>query len=208
MMWLARMFLSKEDLFSCHFWDSYAWHKAVWDCLPSDPDAKRDFLHRIIWLNNGCQVYLLSQREPVCPKWCPIQSWASKKISPTFLTHKTYCFDLLANPTKKLVVRDDDGQRCKQGHRVSLLNQNEQLLWLQNKAKHHGFMLDSETTLSIDPYRDILFERRKKIGRHVGVRFRGVLHVTDRDLFTQAFNTGIGSAKSFGFGMLMLQSLT
>ena len=40
-----------------------------------------------------------------------------------------------------------------------------------------------------------------------GVEFCGVLEVTDRERFLQTFRGGVGSAKAFGFGMLVLAPL-
>ncbi|NLG15041.1 MAG: type I-E CRISPR-associated protein Cas6/Cse3/CasE, partial [Lentisphaerae bacterium] len=35
----------------------------------------------------------------------------------------------------------------------------------------------------------------------------GILEVVERDSFTKGFSQGIGSAKGFGFGLLMLQPI-
>ena len=42
---------------------------------------------------------------------------------------------------------------------------------------------------------------------HVGVRFDGVLEVTDVAAFTETLAGGIGSAKAFGFGYLTVAPL-
>ena len=52
-----------------------------------------------------------------------------------------------------------------------------------------------------------LVEAQERTGTHAGVRFRGRLQVTDRERFIHAFHHGIGSAKAFGYGMLLLQPL-
>jgi CRISPR system Cascade subunit CasE len=49
------------------------------------------------------------------------------------------------------------------------------------------------------------FVKQGHRGKHIGVDFQGVLRVTDRAAFHYAFETGIGPAKAFGFGLLMLQ---
>ena len=59
--------------------------------------------------------------------------------------------------------------------------------------------------LAVDPAGRHPFHRRGDEGLHVGVRFRGVLNVTDKERFADAFRHGIGSAKGFGFGMLILK---
>ena len=48
------------------------------------------------------------------------------------------------------------------------------------------------------------FHKKENRGYHGGVQFRGVLEVTDPVKFAQAHSKGIGSAKAFGFGLLLL----
>ncbi len=51
------------------------------------------------------------------------------------------------------------------------------------------------------------FRKKGKPGYHGGVQFRGTLEVTDREYFSKTYQAGIGSAKSFGFGLLLLAPL-
>ena len=39
---------------------------------------------------------------------------------------------------------------------------------------------------------------------HGGVQFRGILEVTDQKDFEITYHAGVGSAKGFGFGLLLL----
>lgn len=205
MTWLARMQLDRTALARCRFRDVYAWHQALWECFPGMPDAKRDFLTRTDWLPQGCQVYLLCRSKPVCPGWCPPECWAVRSIAPTFLQHDAYAFDLLANPTRKVAAFTADGQRTRNGRRLALLDEASRLAWMQNKAAQHGFCLDGP--LRMDEAGTSVFWRRARAGTHIGVRFRGRLQVRDRQAFLHAFHHGIGSAKAFGYGMLVLQPL-
>lgn len=208
MSWLARMLLDKTALGRCPFHDTYAWHQAVWDCFPGAPDARRDFLTRTDWLPQGCRLYLLCLREPVWPAWCPPESWACKPVAPSFLTHNAYAFDLLANPTRKVAAFDAGGRRTPNGRRLALLDDERRRAWLHGKAAQHGFRLDDTVPLSVEEAGSQVFLRRTRPGTHIGVRFRGRLLVTDRERFIQAFHHGIGSAKAFGFGLLLLQPLS
>ncbi len=207
MTWLARVILTKDDLESCRLIDTYKWHKAVWQCFPDFQGGDRPFLLRFNQRDEGAQTYILSDVEPVRPDWCPVRGWAIKEISAGFLEHARYRFDLLANVTKKLIVRDASGARRKNGIRVPLIHEEDQRNWLCAKGLQHGFLLDESVAISIDPAGRYPFRRAGKYGLHVGVRFRGVLNVTNKDLFSMAFYKGIGSAKAFGFGMLLLQPI-
>ncbi len=210
MSWLARMILHKEDLerFQRSFQDNYALHKATWDCFPGRPDAARDFLLRLDWLADGCRLYVLCGHKPSRPDWCPAAAWGVKEIAPSFLQHDAYAFDLVANPTRKVHAFAADGSRTKNSKRLALVHEDEQRRWLAGKAQQHGFRLDEAAPLAIDEIGSHLFVRKAKTGTHFGVRFRGTLHVVDRERFIHAFHRGIGSAKAFGFGMLLLQPIS
>ncbi len=48
------------------------------------------------------------------------------------------------------------------------------------------------------------FEKNGQPGLHSAVEFEGVLTVTDPAKFHETFTRGIGSAKAFGFGLLVI----
>lgn len=204
MSWLVCMQLDKAALERCSFWDSYAWHKAMWKCFPDLPDAERDFLFRMDWRSQGGRIFLLCRSEPVRPDWCLPESWAVKSIAPSFLQHESYVFDLIANPTRT-VRRYTDGKQCRNGRRLALLDDESRHEWLISKAKKNGFCLDGEPV--VENAGSSMFERRSRTGTHIGARFKGRLTVSDRDLFIHAFYHGVGPAKAFGYGMLLLQPL-
>lgn len=200
MSWLAKITPTRENLVQNRLFDTYAWHQAVWKCFPHAKN--RDFLTRIL-ADGSC--FVLSRIQPSRPDWCPESGWKAKEIASTFLDHTVYRFDLFANPTIRL-LHDAQGHNYERGKepRVPLIHVPLQQAWLERKGKAHGFCIQS---LDIDPARKLYFRRKGKQGLHVGVRFRGVLQVTDKQLFEKAFYTGIGGAKAFGFGMLLLQPL-
>jgi CRISPR system Cascade subunit CasE len=51
------------------------------------------------------------------------------------------------------------------------------------------------------------FVKKNKKGKHITVDFGGVLEVKKRERFKQAFLEGIGTAKAFGYGLLVLQPI-
>ena len=81
--------------------------------------------------------------------------------------------------------------------------------WLDRQAERAGFAVDRDHTLDL-PFR---VARRRKLGEeiarkadvpHFGVRFDGILTVTDPGALSAALRQGIGPAKAFGFGLLSL----
>ncbi len=104
-------------------------------------------------------------------------------------------FRLRANPTVK-----------RNGKRHGLLTEEEQAAWLHRKAEALGFRIVSA---SITPERPV--ESGKETGRKmkfVSVLFQGQLVVSDPNIFlSKAVESGIGSAKAFGFGLLSISRL-
>jgi len=203
--------------------DIYAWHKMLWECYPGEPDAKRDFLARIDPLEGAFRLWVMAKRKPLRPPWCPPEGFALKEIAASFLSHRYYAFDLRANPTRCKVKRGlngetllrSDGKR-KHGKRVPLVKHDELRAWLIQKGKARckhkatgldvpgGFRIVEEKPLEISPMVESHFRKKGQSGYHGGVQFRGTLEVTDRDKFIETYQSGIGGAKGFGFGLLLL----
>jgi CRISPR system Cascade subunit CasE len=185
------------------FRDSYAWHKRIWEAFPGKPDAGRDFLTRLEDTGQNYRLLMLSKDEPVRPGWCPEDGWASKEVPPSFFQHSHYRFTLLANPTRKLVVRDEQGNRKKNGRRIPLTRREDLLGWLSRKGGIHGFRPDLGS-LKTNPRPRQPFLKKGGGGTHTATEFSGLLEVTDTEAFQAAACKGIGPAKAFGFGMLCL----
>lgn len=108
------------------------------------------------------------------------------------------------------------------GPRQACRDDEQRLDWLRRKANACGFAIET-VGLSLVEWRNTKplqakggapietheEARRRAFGpgspqRLGGVRFDGVLLVTDLDRFTKAVAAGIGSFKAFGFGLLSL----
>ncbi len=223
MNWLIRLEIDAETVRKEGIWDSYAWHKKLWECFPKRPDEKRDFLTRIDPLEGVFRLWILANWKPTCPQWCHPEEFAIREIAPSFLSHRLYAFDLKANPVKTMVQRGPNGEtlykpngKRKSGKRVPLVKLEELRAWLGHKGQVRcrdkdsgadvpgGFRIVEEKPLEISPMVENHFRKKEHASYHGGVQFRGVLEVTDREAFTETYKSGIGSAKGFGFGLLLL----
>ena len=110
MNWLARLEVDADIARDEGIWDSYGWHQKLWECFPGVPEAQRDFLTRIDTLEGAFCLWVLARRKPERPQWCPTVGFAIKEISPSFLAHRHYAFDLRANPVKTIVKRGPNGE--------------------------------------------------------------------------------------------------
>jgi CRISPR system Cascade subunit CasE len=209
--WLARIELDTAALERLEILDSYDWHQRLWTCVPDAPKSDRDFLTRIDLLDGAARAWMLTVRRPVCPAWCPTEAFSARELAPGFLSHKRYAFDLRANATKALVQRTADGSPQRKangkrasGKRVPLVDPVDLRSWLDRKAADAGFRIADAKPLEIGPMVESHFRKKGTGGSHGGVQFRGVLEVTDPTKFAQAYSKGIGPAKAFGFGLLLL----
>jgi CRISPR system Cascade subunit CasE len=129
-------------------------------------------------------------------------------------------FRLRANPTKKVGSSSKEERLAghkKNGRRVARLGEGEQVAWLLRKGEGGGFRvpagwLEPAGGRKRPSYQlDVVEEGCVPCGKegHTGgqfhaVRFEGVLEVTDPVRLRVTVEEGIGSAKSFGFGLLSL----
>ena len=80
--------------------------------------------------------------------------------------------------------------------------------WLSAKAKNNGFCLSPEAVVS-DGYKQHSShgKAREKSIRYSTVDFQGVLTVTAPELFRKALYSGIGKAKAFGCGLMLIRRI-
>ncbi len=224
MNWLARLEVDAKIARHRQIWDNYVWHKRLWeDCFSNAPNAKRDFLTRIDNIEGAFRVWILAQRKPLRPKWCHPDGFFLKEIAASFLCHRYYAFDLRANPVKTIRRRSTDGEpllrpdgKRKNGKRIPIVKHDELRAWLDRKGKARcrdqktgldvpgGFQIVKEKPLEISPMAESHFRKNRHSAYHGGVQFRGILEVTEPSRFAETYRSGIGSAKSFGFGLLLL----
>lgn len=197
MNYLTRIHVDHRTAAQKRLKDSYAWHQAMWQAFPETEN--RIFLYRVEPRESGFLLYLLSEKEPHVPGW---GRWETKRIGESFLDHSTYRFQLCANPTVK---RKREGR--KNGTRIAIYDPQKLAEWLQRKAEQGGFDLD-ESSLQIGPPIDQPFYKNGRKGNHKRVEFQGVLRVKNPEKFKETFKKGIGSAKAFGFGLLVLQPIS
>jgi CRISPR system Cascade subunit CasE len=111
-------------------------------------------------------------------------------------------FRLRANPTVRRIFERASRSESKQtGKRIGVYKEEAQRKWLEAKAEKAGFrVLDCRVA-----DRGFLVSRKpggEQPIRHLCVDFEGILQVADPDRFLAALESGIGSAKGFGFGLL------
>ncbi len=183
----------------------YEMHRTLKRAFPEgEPDANR-LLFRLEGAAEEGTSRVLVQCVAVAPDWTHLPEdycrlvMGPKSVAPALIPGEIYAFRLHANPTVK-----------RQKRRFGLMKEEEHLEWLRRKGSQGGFTVAQANAASYQlggrwhgpPSRE-----NKASIPHFGVGFDGLLRVDDAALLLQTLRSGIGSAKSFGFGLMTLAPL-
>ncbi len=204
---LTQILVSYEDAVRLlHIRDNYDWHQRVWQAFGGRDGQVRDFLIRVDRKEEAYRVLILSRSEPRKPDWCPTDCFGTKLVPDDYFAHARYRFSLLANPTKK-VRSNQAGERTKNGRRVPVRQREELIGWLTRKAEAGGFAIYADSLRTLPRGCEFFHKAGTAHGAHTAVEFQGELTVTDPAQFRATVANGIGSAKAFGFGLLVIAPL-
>jgi CRISPR system Cascade subunit CasE len=184
----------------------YTLHQAIYRAFPDkNSGGPGRVLYRLDTNRNGT-INLLVQSENN-PNWdkaemlnkCLDEPIKSRIFSPKMKSGQRLYFRLRTNPTKRLGKSADKDH----GKRVGIYKEEEQLKWLERKAKLSGFNV---LNCKLVPEGITAFKKdnTEENIKHNAVCFEGVLEVNNPDIFINNLENGIGSAKGFGFGLLSI----
>lgn len=192
----------------------YGLHQWLWKFFGGDVNAERDFIFRRHDLDRLPRVYVVSARPPVAfgADW-EVQTRA---YAPQPAVGQRLSFVLCANPviSKKGVDgkarRHDVVMHAKKAvppaDRLPAAELVEQtcLAWLQSRAAKAGFELVGAT---VDAYRQQHARKRSSSDaiQFSSVEFSGELVVSDSNAFQRTLLYGIGHAKAFGCGLMLVK---
>lgn len=220
-MYLSRLILNpvsrqvQRDLADCQ-----ALHSTVLKAFPpvqGAEDARQQFgvLYRIdADRNDAMKLYVQSQ---VTPNWQHLRSdyAITTALKPVGELYKriavgtTLNFTLRANTTRKTGTTSKSqllqGADKSNGRRVFLARAEDQLAWLERKATECGFNVNSVNLRQDQSYgsQKVSDGSVRKL-KFLGVIFEGTITITDTELLQQALRQGIGPAKAYGFGLLLV----
>jgi CRISPR system Cascade subunit CasE len=217
-MYLSRLFLnpaSRQVLSELS--RPYQMHKTILQAFPETLPADERVLFRLEEDPRSGRLVLLVQSQHR-PDWSPLlngrgylqplaelpaqvgENPSTKPVDLQLRAGQVLSFRLYANPTKKTKV---EGK--KNGQRVGLFKEEDQIEWLERKLKAAGAV---PLNVRTSPSGNITARQTKDEAKHkitmLGVRFEGALKVVDPAALTRAVDNGIGSGKGLGFGLLSL----
>lgn len=204
--------------------DTYREHQALWQLFACDPDADRDFLYRQVIEQGHIKYYILSKRIPIDQSGVWLLD-TPKPYDPKLKTGQRLLFTLRANPV--ITVKTEEGKKLRHdvvmnakkrigfdqlssAEKPSLqqLVQESCIPWLQARANGNGFAVES-ALVTVDGYQqhESYAKQQKRAVRYSTVDFQGILTVTDPEQFRSALFSGIGKAKAFGCGLLLVKRI-
>lgn len=213
MIYVTQIVLDKAIAAKRRLYGLYEWHQEAWKLFPGRPRDKRDFLTRLDADEREFRFTVLSVIKPQKPNWCAQEWWQEKEMPQSFFEQKRYLFKVMANPTRTLSRRDPVGNEKKHGSHYAIIKTDELKEWITRRGEQGGFAIYNEPRFEISPpvfHR--LYKEDKKLqkeyeGGIVGVEFKGALEVTNTENFLKTVREGVGRARGFGFGMLVLKPI-
>lgn len=203
-MYAAVLRLSRSDVKALRVTDAYSVHRVVYDLFADARDEAQkqgsqasgilyadkggDFHHR--------QILLLADRLPnLSPQHGTVDY---KPISPQFLDHRRYAFEVVVNPTRR------DSQSSKL---VAVRGREAIADWFAERAiASWGFRVDRQR-LQVDQITVQCFAKSGHTVTHGSAALKGALEVLDQDRFKESFRRGIGRGRAFGFGLMQIVPL-
>jgi CRISPR system Cascade subunit CasE len=210
--------ISPRDIFNLTRNNGYDVHKLIWNLFADTPERQRDFLYHYESIDGVPTFYTVSERQPMnaAGMWEIIV----KEYHPKLLAGQPLSFTLRVNPIRTKrdekgrqhrhdVVMEEKGKLKNQGKHINEAEivQECGAQWLRTRCAGLGFNVNAGGVRA-DGY------RQQKLIKHNGnqlitfstLDFNGILTVTNPDTFVaECLYKGIGPAKSFGCGLMMVR---
>lgn len=218
--------LSREALFDVMQGAAYGAHQLLWQAFPGH-DGARPFLFRQEMEEDTEQgkppkglplFYVLSDQEPI--SIAGLLDVQCKPFAPTLREGEQLAFRLRANPT---VARRVEGARHSPrsdvlmaakklfppGQRTSpeCVQAMDQAArdWLHTRAEALGFRLPMDP--EVGAYRQHVLQKpgRRDAIQYSSVDYEGLLEVADLGRLIETLAHGVGRAKAFGCGLMLIR---
>lgn len=207
------MFLSRIEISWEFARNPYNLHRQLWRLFPgeeketrsNDEELRQGFLFRIEDSSTGRPARLLvqSRRAPEIASGLVVVG--TREIQPQPIAGQRLAFLLTANPVKTITDAQRDAKSSKKSEkcRVPLIKEEDQREWIARKLAS-ACEIEAAKVL---PHAPIYFRKGNRGGKLVTATFEGVMHVRNPDILITTMENGIGPAKAFGCGLLLVRRL-
>lgn len=204
--------------------DNHQAHRIIWRLFSRSPEQKRDFLYRQESRDNEILFYTVSQYPPMDDSG--LFKIDFKDYRPDLPAGTKLQFSLRANPTVSKRVAAPDGKMRSQRHDVVMnlkkikgykelspperpvfqeLVQEAGLAWLNSQGEKRGFVCDPAHTWVSAYERHRALKKGGQEAKFSILDYTGVLTVTEPDTFRFTLFKGLGRARGFGCGLLLVK---
>lgn len=216
--------LTRAELFDVLEGGAYTAHQLLWRLFPETPQGERPFIFRQEMEEDASgksaglpRFYVASVRPPEPVEGFDVQC---KPFTPQLAQGDRLAFRLRANPTVAKAVEGKRGQRAdvlmaakfpfesgdaRSSRACVEAMDNAAHDWLSSRAKSWGFRLPVKPNVGAYRQHAINKSGRRDAIRFSSVDYEGLLEVTDPERLVETLAYGIGRAKAFGCGLLMLR---
>lgn len=223
-MWLSRIRLvpgvSLFDERVLALSNEYSFHQWVWRLFPGQPEASRSFLYRLERSSDGFVVYLVSRNVPEDKDG--LLAMETKPYAPSLAPGQCLDFSLRVNPVvtrpdssgnpkrhdvvMDLKRRSTGSEELPEGMREASLVQQAVVAWLQKRCQGYGFDLVADSAVCGSYQQHLIAARgRERPVRFSSVDIAGRLLVREPESLLKALFHGVGPAKGFGCGLLLVR---
>jgi len=195
----------------------YRIHQALWRLFGDDPDAERSFLYQQ-QTDSSVPTFLMVSEHPPEDR-DGLWRVESKPYRPQLEPGQRLGFSLRVSPI--VSRRDTSGRQRRHDVVMDLkrqypnpqerpaqpdLVQKASWQWLENRHDRLGFAVEQDSFLA-EGYRQHELAKPGHKVRFSTVDLQGVLTVTDPERMLAALYGGIGPAKAFGCGLMLVRRL-
>lgn len=208
--------------------DEYRVHQLIWEIASSGPEQERSFLYRQV--AGGIPTFYILSINSITETH-PLFTIESKRFEPVIKAGDCFQFSVRVNPivakyhevvplagskktrsTRHDVVMNEKFIRRAQGVECSSMQDiisTSISRWIEARAERNGFSIRADSLLFSEYTQRRFFKRRTSHAVALStVDISGVLQVVDSDKFLFCLKNGLGPAKGFGCGLMLIRPVT
>ncbi len=207
------MFLSRVEVPWEFARNPYDFHRQLWRMFPGEPketrsndkEARQGLLFRIEENQTGRPARLMvqSRQEPEAVSGMVVMG--TRKFHPQPVSGQRLAFLLTANPVRTIADTQLDTKPNKRWEkcRVPLIQEIDQREWLSRKLADAAEIVAA----NVLPHTPMYFRKGNHSGKLMTITFDGVLQVNNPTRLVDLLKQGVGPAKGFGCGLLLVRRL-
>jgi CRISPR system Cascade subunit CasE len=207
------MFLSRVEIPWDFARNPYEFHRHLWRLFPGEAretrgngdEARQGFLFRVEENQPSRSARLLVQSRRVPETAAGMTLLGTREFNPQPVAGQRLAFLLTANPVKTITDAEREAKPGKKSEkcRVPLIQEEAQRDWLARKLAGAADVEGADVL----PHAPLHFRKGNRGGKVVTVSYEGTLRVIDPAALAARLENGIGPAKAFGCGLLLVRRI-